>query len=97
KDEMNATVAQMNKLHGEAMERINQTAATVEVLRERMSHMVTRAELQELRSEFMDRIGRVETCMGEVKSELKLIRWIGGALGIAIIAGLVRIIFFPVV
>jgi len=69
----------------------------LEVLQERMNQMATREEMQKLRGEFMERIGKVEICMGEVKSELRLIRWLGGALGVAIIAGLVRIIFFPVV
>lgn len=99
-----ATKAEMNKLHGEAMERINQVAATVDVLNERTKQMATRAEMHKLHGEAMERIGKVETCMGEVKNELKLIRWVGGTLGtamiagiITIIAGLVKIIFFPVV
>jgi len=85
-----ATREEMHKLHDETMRRID-------VLHERTSQMATREEMRELRGEFMERIGKVEICMGEVKSELRLIRWIGGALGVAIIAGLVRIIFFPVV
>jgi len=147
REQVDATTVQMNKLHGEAIWRINQVAATVDILQERMgqmatkeqlgqvaaavdvlqermkqmatreemhklhdetmrridvlhertSQMATREEMRELHGESMERIGKVEICMGEVKSELRLIRWIGGALGVAIIAGLVRIIFFPVV
>ena len=108
KDEMyklhGEAMTRMDKLHGVAMERmdvlqerVNPTAATVEVLRERTSHMPTKAEMHKLHGEAMERIG-------EMASDLRLIKWIGGALGSAIIAGLIAIIagfiklfFFPVV
>jgi len=76
----------------------------LEVLQERMNHLATReqmnattAQMNKLHGEAMERIG-------EMASDLRLIKWIGGALGSAIIAGLIAIIagfiklfFFPVV
>ena len=92
-----ATAVQVDKLHGEAMGRI-------EILQERTKSMATTADMNKLHGEAMERIGKVETCIGEIKGDLKFIKWIGGTLGIAIVAGLItmiaglaKIIFFPVV
>ena len=92
-----ATREEMHELHGEAMGRI-------EILQERTKSMATTADMNKLHGEAMERIGKVETCIGEIKGDLKFIKWIGGTLGIAIVAGLItmiaglaKIIFFPVV
>ena len=92
-----ATREEMHELHSEAMGRI-------EILQERTKSMATTADMNKLHGEAMERIGKVETCIGEIKGDLKFIKWIGGTLGIAIVAGLItmiaglaKIIFFPVV
>jgi len=89
----------MDELHSTAMERmdvlqerVNQTAATVEVLRERTSHMPTRAEMHKLHGEAMERIGRVE-------GDLTVIKWtlavFVAPLIIAMAAGILKLVFFP--
>ncbi|MDD9868371.1 MAG: hypothetical protein OXU50_00505 [Gammaproteobacteria bacterium] len=92
-------MTRMDELHSTAMERmdvlqerVNQTAATVEVLRERTSHMPTRAEMHKLHGEAMERIGRVE-------GDLTVIKWtlsvFVAPLIIAMAAGILKLVFFP--
>jgi len=76
--------------------------------KEQMSQMATRAEMYKLHGETMERMnnlhlaamersGRLEERMGKMESSLTFIKWVGSTLWVAIIAGLVKIIFFPVV
>jgi len=92
-------MTRMDELHSTAMERmdvlqerVNQTAATVEVLRERTSHMPTKAEMHKLHGEAMERIGRVE-------GDLTVIKWtlavFVAPLIIAMAAGILKLVFFP--
>ncbi|MDD9885580.1 MAG: hypothetical protein OXU83_00185, partial [Gammaproteobacteria bacterium] len=87
-----ATKAEMHKLHGEAMERMDKL------------HGEAMGQMDKLHGKAMERIGNVETRMGVMESDLKSIKWIVGTLGVAIvvglitiIAGLAKLIFFPVV
>jgi len=107
REQMAATTMQMNKLHGEAM-------ARMDVMQAHMDHMATKAEMHKLHGEAMERmdklhgeamgqmdklhgkamerIGNVETRMGVMESDLKSIKWIVGTLGVAIVVGLITII-----
>jgi len=59
--------------------------------------------MYKLHGETMERIGGLETRIGSMESDIRLIKWIGSTLGVAIIAGIIaiiaglaKIIFFPV-
>ena len=108
KADMHATVAQMNKLHGEAMARMDVMQAHMDHMATKAEmhklHGEAMGQMDKLHGKAMERIGNVETRMGVMESDLKSIKWIVGTLGVAIvvglitiIAGLAKLIFFPVV
>ena len=103
REQMAATTMQMNKLHGEAM-------ARMDVMQAHMDHMATREEMHKLHGETMGSIeatraemhklhGEAMGRIGRVEGDLTVIKWtlavFVAPLIIAMAAGILKLVFFP--
>jgi len=81
--QLNAVIAQMNKLHGETMNRMGKMEGRVGVVESRLG----------------ERIGRGEGRMSKIEADLAIIKWILSVfvapLMVAMALGIIKLVFFP--